>query len=143
MKHLSLRVERHVSNALKIVDYLIKASAGRSCSSSITAEQNLAMNYIRNIFQMAAVPSSHSKLRVMPRQHRISLTTCHIFSLLANVADVKSLGYSSGFYNTFSQCTEEELLDQGIKPNTIRLSIGIEKVEDLIAALDAAFEAIK
>ena len=40
-------------------------------------------------------------------------------------------------------CTEEELLDQGIKPNTIRLSIGIEKVEDLIAALDAAFEAVK
>ena len=44
---------------------------------------------------------------------------------------------------THSQCTEEELLDQGIKPNTIRLSIGIEKVEDLIAALDAAFEAVK
>jgi len=44
---------------------------------------------------------------------------------------------------THSQCTEEELLEQGIKPNTIRLSIGIEKAEDLIAALDAAFEAIK
>ena len=65
-----------------------------------------------------------------------------IFSLLANVADVKSLVIHPAT-TTHSQCTEEELLDQGIKPNTIRLSIGIEKVEDLIAALDAAFEAIK
>ena len=91
---------------------------------------------------MAAVPSLHLKLKVMPRQHRISLTTCAIFSLLANVADVKSLVIHPAT-TTHSQCTEEELLDQGIKPNTIRLSIGIEKVEDLIAALDAAFEAIK
>ena len=65
-----------------------------------------------------------------------------IFSLLANVADVKSLVIHPAT-TTHSQCTEEELLDQGIKPNTIRLSIGIEKVEDLIAALDAAFEAVK
>ena len=56
-----------------------------------------------------------------------------IFSLLANVADVKSLVIHPAT-TTHSQCTEEELLDQGIKPNTIRLSIGIEKVEDLIAA---------
>lgn len=65
-----------------------------------------------------------------------------IFSLLANVADVKSLVIHPAT-TTHSQSTEEELLDQGIKPNTIRLSIGIEKVEDLIAALDAAFEAVK
>ena len=65
-----------------------------------------------------------------------------IFSLLANVADVKSLVIHPAT-TTHSQCTEEELLDQGIKPNTIRLSIGIEKVEDLIAALDAAFQAVK
>ena len=64
-----------------------------------------------------------------------------IFSLLANVADVKSLVIHPAT-TTHSQCTEEELLEQGIKPNTIRLSIGIEKAEDLIAALDAAFQAI-
>lgn len=63
-------------------------------------------------------------------------------TLLANVADVKSLVIHPAT-TTHSQCTEEELLEQGIKPNTIRLSIGIEKAEDLIAALDAAFEAIK
>ena len=65
-----------------------------------------------------------------------------IFSLLANVADVKSLVIHPAT-TTHSQCTEEELLDQGIKPNTIRLSIGIEKAEDLIAALDEAFETVK
>ena len=65
-----------------------------------------------------------------------------IFSLLANVADVKSLVIHPAS-TTHSQLNEEELLDQGIKPNTIRLSIGIEKAEDLIAALDAAFEAVK
>ena len=65
-----------------------------------------------------------------------------IFSLLANVADVKSLVIHPAS-TTHSQLSEEELLDQGIKPNTIRLSIGIEKIDDLIAALDAAFEAVK
>jgi len=65
-----------------------------------------------------------------------------IFSLLANVADVKSLVIHPAS-TTHSQLSEEELLDQGIKPNTIRLSIGIEKAEDLIAALDAAFAAVK
>ncbi len=65
-----------------------------------------------------------------------------IFSLLANVADVQSLVIHPASI-THSQLSEEELLDQGIRPNTIRLSIGIEKAEDLIAALDAAFEAVK
>ncbi|MBR1822015.1 MAG: O-acetylhomoserine aminocarboxypropyltransferase/cysteine synthase, partial [Clostridia bacterium] len=65
-----------------------------------------------------------------------------IFSLLANVADVKSLVIHPAS-TTHSQLTEVELEDQGIKPNTIRLSIGIEKAEDLIAALETAFEAVK
>ena len=64
-----------------------------------------------------------------------------IFSLLANVADVKSLVIHPAT-TTHSQCTPEELEAQGIKPNTIRLSVGIEKAEDLIAALDAAFAAV-
>ena len=64
-----------------------------------------------------------------------------IFSLLANVADVKSLVIHPAT-TTHSQCTEEELLDQGIKPNTIRLSIGTENVNDLIEALDDAFKAV-
>ncbi len=65
-----------------------------------------------------------------------------IFSLLANVADVKSLVIHPAS-TTHSQLTEAELLQQGIKPNTIRLSVGIENIEDLIAALDTAFAAVK
>lgn len=65
-----------------------------------------------------------------------------IFSLLANVADVKSLVIHPAS-TTHSQLNEEELLDQGIKPNTIRLSIGIENVDDLIEALSDAFDAVK
>ena len=91
---------------------------------------------------MAAVPSSHSKIKGDAKTAQDFIDHLSIFSLLANVADVKSLVIHPAT-TTHSQCTEEELLDQGIKPNTIRLSIGIEKVEDLIAALDAAFEAIK
>ena len=65
-----------------------------------------------------------------------------IFSLLANVADVKSLVIHPAT-TTHSQCTEEELLDQGIKPNTIRLSIGTENIDDIIQDLDEAFKAIQ
>ena len=65
-----------------------------------------------------------------------------LFSLLANVADVKSLVIHPAT-TTHSQCTEEELLDQGIKPNTIRLSIGTENVDDIIEDLDEAFKAVQ
>ena len=65
-----------------------------------------------------------------------------IFSLLANVADVKSLVIHPAS-TTHSQLTEEELLDQGIKPNTIRLSIGTEHIDDIIADLENGFAAIK
>ena len=65
-----------------------------------------------------------------------------IFSLLANVADVKSLVIHPAS-TTHSQLTEEELLDQGIKPNTIRLSIGTEHIDDLIDAFETAFAALK
>ena len=65
-----------------------------------------------------------------------------LFSLLANVADVKSLVIHPAT-TTHSQCTEEELLDQGIKPNTIRLSIGTEHIDDIIQDLDEAFKAVE
>ena len=120
LETLSLRVERHVSNALKIVDYLSK-------HPQVEAVHHPSL---------PTEPSHELYKKYLPNGGG------SIFSLLANVADVKSLVIHPAT-TTHSQCTEEELLDQGIKPNTIRLSIGIEKVEDLIAALDAAFEAIK
>ena len=76
------------------------------------------------------------------RKAKDFIDNLEIFSLLANVADVKSLVIHPAS-TTHSQLNAEELNEQGIKPNTIRLSIGIEKAEDLIAALDTAFEAVK
>ena len=141
LKTLSLRVERHVSNALKIVDYLSKhpqVEAVHHPSLPTEPSHELYKKYLPNgggsIFTF--------EIKGDAKTAQDFIDHLSIFSLLANVADVKSLVIHPAT-TTHSQCTEEELLDQGIKPNTIRLSIGIEKVEDLIAALDAAFEAIK
>ena len=141
LETLSLRVERHVSNALKIVDYLSKhpqVEAVHHPSLPTEPSYELYKKYLPNgggsIFTF--------EIKGDAKTAQDFIDHLSIFSLLANVADVKSLVIHPAT-TTHSQCTEEELLDQGIKPNTIRLSIGIEKVEDLIAALDAAFEAIK
>ena len=72
---------------------------------------------------------------------RTSRANLELFSLLANVADVKSLAIHPAS-TTHSECNEAELLDQGIKPNTIRLSIGTENVDDIIEDLDEAFKAL-
>ena len=140
LETLSLRVERHVSNALKIVDYLSKhpqVEAVHHPSLPTEPSHELYKKYLPNgggsIFTF--------EIKGDAKTAQDFIDHLSIFSLLANVADVKSLVIHPAT-TTHSQCTEEELLDQGIKPNTIRLSIGIEKVEDLIAALDAAFEAI-
>ena len=141
LETLSLRVERHVSNALKIVDYLSKhpqVEAVHHPSLPTEPSHELYKKYLPNgggsIFTF--------EIKGDAKTAQDFIDHLSIFSLLANVADVKSLVIHPAT-TTHSQCTEEELLDQGIKPNTIRLSIGIEKVEDLISALDAAFEAIK
>ena len=141
LETLSLRVERHVSNALKIVDYLAnhpQVEAVHHPSIATESTHELYKKYLPNgggsIFTFEIKGNAQTAQKF--------IDNLPIFSLLANVADVKSLVIHPAT-TTHSQCTEEELLDQGIKPNTIRLSIGIEKVEDLIAALDAAFEAIK
>ena len=141
LETLSLRVERHVSNALKSVDFLSKhpqVEAVHHPSLESEPSHYLYKKYLPNgggsifTFEIKGDAKTAQKF----------IDNLAIFSLLANVADVKSLVIHPAT-TTHSQCTEEELLDQGIKPNTIRLSIGIEKAEDLIAALDAAFEAVK
>lgn len=141
LETLSLRVERHVSNALKIVEYLAnhpQVEAVHHPSLESEPSHELYKKYLPNgggsifAFEIKGDAKTAQKF----------IDNLAIFSLLANVADVKSLVIHPAT-TTHSQCTEEELLDQGIKPNTIRLSIGVEKVEDLIAALDAAFEVVK
>ena len=139
LETLSLRVERHVENALKIVDYLNKnpqVEAVHHPSLESEPSHSLYKKYFPNgggsifTFEIKGDAKTAQKF----------IDNLPIFSLLANVADVKSLVIHPAS-TTHSQLTEAELADQGIKPNTIRLSIGTEK--DLIAALDAAFEAVK
>lgn len=140
LETLSLRVERHVQNALKIVDYLsknpkVEAVHHPSLPSEPTHE--LYKKYFPNgggsifTFEVKGGAAEAQKF----------IDNLEIFSLLANVADVKSLVIHPAS-TTHSQLNEQELLEQGIKPNTIRLSIGIENSEDLIEALEKAFAAI-
>ncbi len=141
LETLSLRVERHVSNALKIVEYLNnhpQVEAVHHPSLESEPSHNLYKKYFPNgggsIFTFeikGGVEEAHK-----------FIDNLEIFSLLANVADVKSLVIHPAT-TTHSQCNEQELKEQGIKPNTIRLSIGIENIDDLIAALDAAFATVK
>jgi len=141
LETLSLRVERHVSNALKIVKYLSEhpqVEAVHHPSLESEPSHELYQKYLPN--GGGSIFTFEIKGDAKTAQNFIDHLA--IFSLLANVADVKSLVIHPAT-TTHSQCTEEELLDQGIRPNTVRLSIGIEKAEDLIAALEAAFEAVK
>ena len=141
LETLSLRVERHVDNALKIVKYLsghplVEAVHHPSLDSEPT--HALYKKYLPqgggSIFTF--------EIKGDAQTARKFIDNLPIFSLLANVADVKSLVIHPAT-TTHSQCTREELAEQGIRPNTIRLSVGIEKAEDLIAALDAAFQSIE
>ena len=141
LETLSLRVERHVYNALKIVEYLnshpqVEAVHHPSLPSEPT-------HYLYNKYLPNGGGSIFTfEIKGDAKTAQKFIDNLAIFSLLANVADVKSLVIHPAS-TTHSQLTEEELLDQGIKPNTIRLSIGVENVNDLIAALDEAFAAVK
>lgn len=140
LETLSIRVERHVENALKIVNYLSthpQVEAVHHPSLESEPSHKLYDKYFPNgggsIFTF--------EIKGGEEEAKKFIDNLPIFSLLANVADVKSLVIHPAS-TTHSQLSEEELLDQGIKKNTIRLSIGIEKAEDLIAALDTAFAAV-
>ena len=141
LETLSLRVQRHVENALKIVDYLSKHPQVEAVHHpSLESEPSHAL--YKKYFPKGAGSIFTFEIKGDAKTAQKFIDNLAIFSLLANVADVKSLVIHPAS-TTHSQLTEAELLDQGIKPNTIRLSIGIEDSEDLIAALDEAFNAVK
>ena len=141
LETLSLRVERHVENALKVVQYLNNhpqvEKVHHPSVSTDPSQQELYKKYFPNgggsIFTF--------EIKGDAQKAKDFIDNLELFSLLANVADVKSLVIHPAT-TTHSQCTEEELLDQGIKPNTIRLSIGTENVDDIIQDLDEAFKAV-
>lgn len=141
LETLSLRVERHVENALKIVEYLNnhpQVEAVHHPSLESEPSHKLYQKYFPNgagsIFTFEVKGDAQTAQKF--------IDNLAIFSLLANVADVKSLVIHPAS-TTHSQLNEDELLDQSIKPNTIRLSIGTENVKDLIDALEEAFKAIE
>ena len=141
LETLSLRVERHVENALKIVDYLAKHPQVEAVHHpSLPSEPSHAL--YQKYFPHGGGSIFTFEIKGDSETAQKFIDNLAIFSLLANVADVKSLVIHP-YTTTHSQLTDEELLDQGIRPNTIRLSIGTENVKDLIAALDAAFEAVR
>lgn len=141
LETLSLRVERHVSNALRIVEYLSKHPQVEAVHHPSLPDDPSHALY-EKYFQNGAGSIFTFEVKGDAKTAQKFIDNLAIFSLLANVADVKSLVIHPSS-TTHSQLTEEELLEQGIKPNTIRLSIGIENVEDLIDALDDAFAAIR
>ena len=142
LETLSLRVERHVSNALKVVEYLnnhpLVEKVNHPSVSTDPEQQRLYKKYFPNgggsIFTFEIKGDAETAKKF--------IDNLEIFSLLANVADVKSLAIHPAS-TTHSECNEAELLDQGIKPNTIRLSIGTENIDDIIEDLDEAFKAIQ
>jgi O-acetylhomoserine (thiol)-lyase len=134
---LSLRVERHVENALKVVDYLKKHPKVEKVHHPCLPDDPSHALY-QKYFPKGAASIFTFEIKGGVKEAQDFIDRLQIFSLLANVADVKSLVIHPAT-TTHSQCTQSELLEQGIKPNTIRLSIGTENIRDIIADLDQAF----
>ena len=137
LETLSLRVERHVENALKVVDFLSKHPKVESVNHPSLPENGYKDLYDK-YFPNGAGSIFTFNIKGSEQDAKDFIDRLQIFSLLANVADVKSLVIHPAS-TTHSQLTAEELHDQGIEPNTIRLSIGTENIDDIIADLDQAF----
>jgi len=136
---LSLRMERHVENALKVVDFLSKHPQVEKINHPALPNHPQHTLY-QQYFPHGGASIFTFEIKGGTKEAQDFIDRLKIFSLLANVADVKSLVIHPAS-TTHSQLSEEELLEQGIKPNAIRLSIGTEHIDDIIADLDQAFEA--
>ncbi len=141
LETLSLRVERHVENALKVAQYLdCHPQVERVHHPSVSSDPEQQALY-RKYFPNGGGSIFTFEIKGDARKAKDFIDNLELFSLLANVADVKSLVIHPAS-TTHSQLSEEELADQGIRPNTIRLSIGTEHIEDIIQDLDEAFKAV-
>lgn len=141
LETLSLRVERHSYNALKVVEYLNNHPQVESVSHPSISTDPKQQELYKKYFPNGGGSIFTFDIKGDAQKAKDFIDNLELFSLLANVADVKSLVIHPAT-TTHSQCTEEELLDQGIRPNTIRLSIGCENIDDIIQDLDEAFKAI-
>lgn len=140
LETLSLRVERHVENALKVVDFLNKHPKVERVNHPSLPDSPYQPLY-HKYFPNGAGSIFTFEVKGGAKEAQDFIDHLEIFSLLANVADVKSLVIHPAS-TTHSQMTQEELLNSGIKPNTVRLSIGTEHIDDLIDDLAQALEVI-
>jgi len=140
LETLSLRVERHISNTLKVLDYLkTHPQIERVNHPSLPDHRDHSL--YKKYFPQDAGSIFTFELKGSAEKAKLFTEKLRLFSLLANVADVKSLVIHPAS-TTHSQMSEAELLESGIKPNTVRLSIGIEHIDDIIAVLKEGFEAV-
>ena len=141
LETLSLRVERHVENALKVVDYLSKNPLVEKVNHPAVTDDPEQQRLYKKYFPNGGGSIFTFEIKGDAETAKKFIDNLELFSLLANVADVKSLAIHPAS-TTHSELNEAELLNQGIKPNTIRLSIGTENIDDIIEDLDEAFKAI-
>ncbi|MDE6848861.1 MAG: PLP-dependent transferase, partial [Ruminococcus sp.] len=141
LETLSLRLERHTENALKVVEYLNSHPQVEKVNHP-SLETGKAKELYNSYFPNGAGSIFTFEIKGNADTAKKFTESLELFSLLANVADVKSLVIHPAS-TTHSQMNEEELLSAGIKPNTIRLSIGTEHIDDIIADLENSFKAVK
>lgn len=138
LETLSLRVERHVQNALKVVEFLESHPQVEKVNHP-SLKNSPYHDLYNKYFPNGAGSIFTFEIKGGEKEAKAFIDKLNIFSLLANVADVKSLVIHPAS-TTHSQMNAEELLQSGIKPNTIRLSIGTEHIDDIISDLKQAFE---
>lgn len=141
LETLSLRMERHTENALKVVDFLKNHPQVEKVNHPSIATGR-AKELYDSYFENGAASIFTFEIKGDAETAKKFTESLELFSLLANVADVKSLVIHPAS-TTHSQMNEDELLAAGIKPNTVRLSIGTEHIDDIIADLSHGFEAVK
>lgn len=139
LETLSLRVERHVENTKKVIDYLINNPKVEKVNHPSVDERY--KDLYNKYFPNGAGSIFTFEIKGGEKEAKQFIDSLKIFSILANVADVKSLVIHPAT-TTHSQLSPEELAEQDIKPNTIRLSIGTEHIDDIIHDLDQAFHTI-
>lgn len=142
LETLSLRVERHVENALEVVDYLKSHPLVEAVHHPSVSRDSGQQALYRKYFPHGGGSIFTFEIKGGAEQARNFIDNLELFSLLANVADVKSLVIHPAS-TTHSQLNEAELLEQGIRPGTIRLSIGTEHIDDILEDLEEAFKAIE
>ncbi len=142
LETLSLRVERHIENALKVVDFLSKQPLVEKVNHPSVSKDDEQQRLYKKYFPNGGGSIFTFEIKGDEKKAQEFIDNLELFSLLANVADVKSLVIHPAS-TTHAELNAKEQEEQGIKPNTIRLSIGTENIDDIIEDLKEAFEAVK